>query len=252
MCTQSTLDWGERNLTEGEVRGKRVVEVGSYDVNGSLRSIVERLGSAEYVGTDMRSGPGVDVICPAERLVERFGKDGFDLVISTCVLEHVRDWSRAISNIKNVCKPDGLILVVVPSKDWPFHAYPGDYWRYELEDVENILDDCERVVLEEDSRPPSLVYAKFRKPNAFIENDLTDYKLYSIIGGRRVKSINDRDFFTFRFVCLLFEYLYVRARSKIAKPIIYIVMGVKLRIVKPFADLVHFGRQAWFWGKRDR
>jgi SAM-dependent methyltransferase len=249
MCTQSTLDWGERNLTEEEVRGKRVVEVGSYDVNGSLRSIIELLGAAEYIGTDIRGGPGVDVTCPAEKLVEKFGEDGFDIVISTCVLEHVRDWRRAISNIKNVCKPNGLILVVVPSKDWPFHAYPGDFWRYELEDVENILGDCEKVVLEEDPKPPSLVYAKFRKPDAFIENDLANYKLYSIIGGRRVGNICDRDFLTFRFVCLLFEYLYRRTRPRIAKPIVYVVMGVKLKIVKPFADHMHFIRQARFWGK---
>ena len=102
MCTPSCLDWGKRNLTEEEVRGKRVIEVGSYDVNGSLRSIVESLGSAEYIGADIRNGPGVDVMCPAENLAERFGKGSFDIVISTCTLEHIRDWKLAISNIKNV------------------------------------------------------------------------------------------------------------------------------------------------------
>ena len=74
MCNVDCIRWGAKNLTKEEIKGKTVIEVGSYDVNGSLRYIVELLEPAEYMGTDVMKGPGVDIICPAENLVERFGK----------------------------------------------------------------------------------------------------------------------------------------------------------------------------------
>ena len=54
------------------MRGKRVIEVGAYIVNSRLRAQVEALGPAEYLGTDMRRGPGVDLICGAEDVSARF------------------------------------------------------------------------------------------------------------------------------------------------------------------------------------
>ena len=111
MCDINCIRWGAKNLTKDEIRGKTVIEVGSYDVNGSLRYIVELLEPAKYIGVDIVKGPGVDIICPAENLVERFGKESFDVVISTCTLEHVRNWKKAISNMKNICRPKGIFLV---------------------------------------------------------------------------------------------------------------------------------------------
>jgi SAM-dependent methyltransferase len=234
MCIPSVLEWGERNLSAGEIRGRRVLEVGSYDVNGSLRSVVEPLGPAEYVGADIRPGPGVDVICQAEDLVERFGTECFDVVISTATLEHIRDWRRAVSNIKRVCRPGGLIVVVVPSA-WPFHAYPNDFWRYEPKDVTHIFSDCEIILLEENTPLPhgSLVYAKIRKPDRFVESDLSSYQLYSIITGRRTESMRGRDLLSPRFPILAAEYaLKTQVHPTLAKPLMVIVMGFKLRIFR--------------------
>lgn len=110
MCDANCIIFGATNLTKAEVEGKKIIEVGSYDVNGSLRPIVENWNPAEYIGVDIEHGPGVDIICPAENLVEKFGINKFDLVISTCALEHIKNWGEAISNIKNICKPNGVIL----------------------------------------------------------------------------------------------------------------------------------------------
>ncbi len=185
MCNEDCINWGAKNLTEEEIKGKRVIEIGSYDVNGSLRKNVELHNPGEYIGIDIVKGPGVDIICPCEKLVQKFGKNSFDIVISTCSIEHIQDWIESISNIKNICKTNGIILIIVPS-DWPYHEYPYDFWRYKKEDIKNIFSECDILKLDEDVKTPSLVYVKIRKPKEFCEKNLSKYKLYSIIFNKRI------------------------------------------------------------------
>lgn len=193
MCNTNCYRWASRHLVDEDIRGKKVIEVGAYDVNGSLRYQVELLKPAAYVGTDISSGPGVDVVCPAEKTVGHFGRESFDAVVSTCVLEHTQEWQAVVSNIKNLCKPGGVILLIVPS-DWPYHGFPYDFWRYQKADIQEIFSDCRIETLEEDKRRPSLVYAKIRKPQDFTEKDLSSYALYSIVTGNRIKTTDRRIF----------------------------------------------------------
>ena len=102
MCNASCIIFGATNLNKEQVEGKSILEVGSYDINGSLRPIIESWAPAEYVGGDIEEGPGVDLVCNVEDIIGRFGKERFDIVISTELLEHVTDWQKVISNIKNV------------------------------------------------------------------------------------------------------------------------------------------------------
>lgn len=193
MCNVNSIIFGATILKKDEVEGKRVIEVGSYDVNGSLRPILESWKPIEYVGIDIEPGPGVDIICPAENIVTQFGEERFDLVVSSSSLEHIKDWRAAISNMKNVCKPNGIILIIVPS-DWPYHSYPNDFWRYGKGDIENIFSDSDILILREDQEKPSLVYAKIRKPEEFKERDLSEYELYSVIVNKRIKDINNYNY----------------------------------------------------------
>jgi SAM-dependent methyltransferase len=197
MCNTSCIIFGATNLSEREIKGKRVIEVGSCDFNGSLRAIIEQWGPAEYIGVDIREGPGVDIICDAESLVERFGKDSFDVVISTELLEHVMNWKRVISNIKNICKPNGIILITTRSFGFGYHGYPYDFWRYEVEDMKNIFSDCIIEKLEIDKLEPG-VFMKARKPSNFNEKDLSNYELYSIIVNKRVREIDEKSFEDFK------------------------------------------------------
>jgi hypothetical protein len=80
------------NIKIEEFKGKRVLEVGSKYVNGSVRPLIERFCSPkEYVGVDIEAGKFVDVILSAEKLVEYFGPESFDVVISTEMLEHIQN-----------------------------------------------------------------------------------------------------------------------------------------------------------------
>lgn len=177
----------ERAINEEEVRNKRVLEVGSLDVNGSIRPILESYNPDEYVGIDIRDGPRVDLVLDAKNLVEEFGEESFDVVISTETLEHVDDWKEVVSNVKRVCKEDGVILLTSVSKDYPYHPTPNDFWRYELSDFEYIFSDCDIEILESELYS---VFIKARKPKGFSETSISDYELYSIVLGKRTAQGN--------------------------------------------------------------
>jgi len=87
------------------------------------------------VGVDIEPGKFVDVVLPAERLVEHFGPESFDVVIATELLEHVQDWRLVVNNMKAVLRRGGYIYITTRSYGFPFHAYPYDFWRYEVEDL---------------------------------------------------------------------------------------------------------------------
>lgn len=94
MCSISCVAYAAKALSKGEVRGKKVIEIGACDINGSIKSVIEFLRPIEYIGVDVQKGPGVDIVCNAENLVEIFGKESFDVVVSIELLEHVRDWRK--------------------------------------------------------------------------------------------------------------------------------------------------------------
>ncbi len=66
---------------------RRVLEIGSHDVNGGIRDLFPTVG--EYVGLDVREGPGVDLV--ADATVYKTDRS-FDCVVSTEVFEHVEGW----------------------------------------------------------------------------------------------------------------------------------------------------------------
>ena len=192
MCTPYCILFGALNLKEEEIQGKTVIEVGSMDVNGTLRPLLESFKPKKYVGVDISEGRGVDVICNAEDLLRKFQRESFDVLVSTELLEHVRHWKRVVSNFKNVVKPDGIILVTTRSLGFHYHGYPHDFWRYEIEDMQNIFADCTIERLEADPISPG-VFMKARKPRDFVEADLSSYRLYSVIFNRRASSLSDED-----------------------------------------------------------
>jgi SAM-dependent methyltransferase len=190
VCHRSCIIFGARSLTSDEVKGKDILEVGSRDVNGSLRSIITAWRPKRYVGVDAEKGPGVDVVCSASAIVDRFGEESFDIVISTEMLEHVKDWRKAISSIKQVCKPEGSIVLTTRSEGFGYHGYPFDFWRFGTEDMQKIFADFNIVSLEKDREAPG-VFLKACKPENFVETDLTGYGLYSIIRKARVVDITE-------------------------------------------------------------
>ena len=191
MCNRGCIDFGRDFLKEEDVRDKTAIEVGSFNVNGSFRPLAEAFDPRCHIGVDITPGPGVDEICTSTDLRERFGPQSLDLLICTEALEHIADWKNAISNFKALLRPNGVLLITTRSEGFGFHAYPFDFWRYEIEDFRTIFPDFVIEVLKQDPTPREPgVFLKARKPLVFNEWDARDYELYSILKRRRVRSIH--------------------------------------------------------------
>src|ERR1700712_4174576 len=86
--------------------GARVLEVGSLDINGSVRELFSR---CRYTGVDLQIGPGVDLACQGQ-LVE-FPTGEFDTTISAECLEHNPYWRETVANMLRMTRPGGLVMI---------------------------------------------------------------------------------------------------------------------------------------------
>jgi SAM-dependent methyltransferase len=177
VCNVTGIAFGEAVLTKPMIAGRDVLEVGSLDVNGSLRPYVESLGPARYVGVDIAPGPRVDEVVDASKLVDRFGAAAFDVVLTTEMVEHIRDWRTVVRNLKRVVRPGGLLLVTTRSIGFPYA-------------------DFEIVALERDTDAPG-IFMLARKPTAFTEK-LAPIALFSIVSHRRRADVSSIDILRFR------------------------------------------------------
>ena len=106
----------------------KVLDVGSYDVNGNYREIFEAKG-IKYIGLDMESGPNVDVVPKNTYKWEELKTGEFDIVVSGQALEHIEFFWKTMEEIVRVTKKDGIICIIAPN-GFGEHRYPVDCWRF--------------------------------------------------------------------------------------------------------------------------
>jgi SAM-dependent methyltransferase len=185
----SVIDFFQEEAFPEHFRGKRVLEVGSRYVNGSVRPMIQRfLDPKEYIGIDLEPGKYVDLVLPAEKIVEKFGEESFDTIVSTEVPEHVYNWRLVISQLKRALKPGGFLYITTRSRGFPFHSYPYDYWRYEARDMIAIFKDFKIYKIKRDPEAPG-VFIIAQKPMRWTLAELNEIELYSMILRRRTKKI---------------------------------------------------------------
>ena len=75
MCNVAVIEFFIENVEIEEFEGKRILEVGSKYINGSVKRLIERfMKPKQCIGVNIESGRFVDMILPAEKLVEYFGR----------------------------------------------------------------------------------------------------------------------------------------------------------------------------------
>lgn len=125
---------------------EKVLEVGSLDVNGNIKDLFK----SGYWGVDMRDGGNVNQVLNGHDLVKEFGVEKFDLVICFDTFEHDDMFWETLDNMRGVLKPNGWMMIGVPSVHCPEHDHPHDYWRFmpqsmieffrDFKDVETKID----------------------------------------------------------------------------------------------------------------
>lgn len=109
---------GERWRALPDRRFHRVLEIGSYDVNGTVRN--EFKGVASWTGVDLIPGPGVDVVCRGHEVSDEAGL--FDVTIATEVFEHDPNWALTFKRMSELTRPGGAVIVSCASTGRPEHG----------------------------------------------------------------------------------------------------------------------------------
>ncbi len=81
----------------------------------------------------------VEVLCYAEDIDKHFGRNEFDCVLCTEVIEHTIDDRKVMGNINKVLKLNGILLLSAPFT-YVLHEAPHDYRRYTIFGLTNLLE----------------------------------------------------------------------------------------------------------------
>ena len=130
----------------------RVVDIGSYDVNGSYRTLFGN-PAWRYEGVDLEAGPGVDVVLKSPYRLP-FASRSVDLVVSGQAFEHVEYFWMSWMEMLRILKPGGMIFLIAPSRG-PEHRYPQDCWRFYPDGYRALakFGNCELVEVGTDWQP---------------------------------------------------------------------------------------------------
>lgn len=128
----------------------------------------------EYIGCDMRPGPGVD------RLLNLHHIDLPDETAGTVVcvdtLEHVEYPRKALEEIYRILKPGG-VAIISSVMNFVIHDHPSDYWRFTPEGFRSLLKPFDYYLVEsagEKLHPHTVVGIGIKEE--FAESDLKVFK----------------------------------------------------------------------------
>jgi SAM-dependent methyltransferase len=118
-----------------------IVEIGSYCVPGyeDLVNLRPYFPGREYVGCDVRPGPGVDRVENAEAL--SFQDRSFAAWLSCDMLAHTPNPGRVLKEARRVLRDDGIAALSVPF-DSRLGAFPTDYWRFTASGLWVLLNEA--------------------------------------------------------------------------------------------------------------
>lgn len=95
-------DWVKAQLPQSY---RSLIEVGSLDINGGILDLL--LPSASYVGIDVQSGPGVDVVADFSGYLHG---ELVDVVLCLEVFEHTEKWRDIIEAASENLESGGLFI----------------------------------------------------------------------------------------------------------------------------------------------
>lgn len=126
-----------RDFVSAHRHSRDLCEFGSYRVNGEIRDLFP---DWNYVGVDIRPGPGVYVVADCATW-----DDGrrFDLIVCCEVLEHAENWREIIRNAYRLLRPVGRLICTAAGPNRPKHTCNGEHWTPECGEYYGNIDPDE-------------------------------------------------------------------------------------------------------------
>lgn len=139
--TPEILTWGETVISRYRLADTSVLELGSFDVNGSLRQFF----TGPYLGVDQFDGPGVDRRMTVDQIPDDWA---FDTVVCTEMLEHDLTFWVSLQKMASVLHSGGFLILSTCGIAFPRHDYPSDYYRFTTDALTDLLNRFGFDVLE--------------------------------------------------------------------------------------------------------
>lgn len=165
---RAVVDWvtysleHHKTLENAKMTGNRVLEIGSLDINGSIKSMFDTLTSdgGSYFGIDLQEGPGVDLVIDA---VAYKSDEPYDMIICAEVFEHTPAWKAIILNAHSLLVDGGMFIATMAGEGRPPHSAidtnPIRSWEYynnitnlELATMLDVFTTAEVNVFADDTR----------------------------------------------------------------------------------------------------
>lgn len=99
---------------------ENVLEVGSQDLNGSIRDFFPDSSSKNWLGIDIGPGKGVDLVVPGELL--QLPSAWADASLSSECFEHAKNWSEIFLNMIRSTRSGGLVILTFAGPGRPAHG----------------------------------------------------------------------------------------------------------------------------------
>ncbi len=138
----------------------------------------------EYLGTDIETGPDVDLIADVHELTRVTGEERFDIIISASTFEHFKYPHLAAHEVMKALRVGG-VLYVQTHQSFPLHAYPHDHFRFSREALSGLFGTRMgfRVLMTD-----YIFRARLYSPREPILADLPAYLNVSLFGEKTDKT----------------------------------------------------------------
>lgn len=134
------MDWFVRTFCSSLEGESKVLDVGSYDVNGCYKTFFSD-EKYVYTGLDMSSGPNVDLVPKNPYNWVELPDNAFDIVISGQALEHIEFFWVTVAEMTRVLKKGGLLCIIAP-RGFERHRYPVDCYRFDADGMLALARYC--------------------------------------------------------------------------------------------------------------
>ena len=107
-------------FNEKITKSKNILEVGSQNINGTIKDYYPDLESKVWVGLDIGEGKDVDFTIPGELI--QLPSGWADVAISSECFEHAENWSEIFLNMIRITHINSLIILTFAGKGRPAHG----------------------------------------------------------------------------------------------------------------------------------